>query len=142
MGTPIVCAMSQNPAQRSSFISKEEFEEMERQLLAVEEQYKDFPLAPTAPKTRKDVLDDIIGAHVLMGGKIALAQWGLENKDLFYTKVLPRALPSATQEVHHSGEINIKHVLPRTTLDNDLDIDEGEFTDAKTSVQKKLEPPP
>jgi hypothetical protein len=40
--------------------------------------------------------------------------------------MLTRALPAAAQDINVNGEVVIKHVLPKTALDDHSDI-EGEF---------------
>lgn len=56
-------------------------------------------------------------AFELIGGVPRLAHWGDQNPGEFF-KLFARMLPSAMQQqLEHSGEIIVKHVLPRGPLD-------------------------
>lgn len=56
-------------------------------------------------------------AFELIGGVMRLAHWAHEHPSDFY-KLYARMLPSsAQQQIEHSGEILIRHAIPRTELD-------------------------
>lgn len=74
-------------------------------------------LRDEADFTRKDVVTGFQRAYKMMGGELGLANWGMHNKTAFY-KLYAKLLPSqASSALGESNELVIKHVLPRTALD-------------------------
>jgi len=68
---------------------------------------------------RKKVVNAFQDAFELIGGVPRLAHWADQSPSAFY-KLYARLLPTtAQQQLEHSGEIIIKHVLPRGPLDTD-----------------------
>jgi len=66
---------------------------------------------------RKRVVNAFQDAFELIGGVPRLAHWADQSPSAFY-KLYARLLPStAQQQLEHSGEIIVKHVLPRGPLD-------------------------
>ncbi len=66
---------------------------------------------------RKRVVNAFQDAFELIGGVPRLAHWADQSPSAFY-KLYARLLPTtAQQQLEHSGEIIIKHVLPRGPLD-------------------------
>lgn len=121
------------------FIPADEIKEIEAQ--EVERVYEDeVPYSPTAERlrplgglassgngvsrvsvprdvSRKAIVQAFQDAFELIGGVPRLAHWADEHPSDFY-KLYARLLPTtAQQQLEHSGEIRIKHVLPRGPLD-------------------------
>ena len=68
---------------------------------------------------RKRVVNAFQDAFELIGGVPRLAHWADQSPSAFY-KLYARLLPTtAQQQLEHSGEIIIKHVLPRGPLDSE-----------------------
>jgi len=66
---------------------------------------------------RKRVVNAFQDAFELIGGVPRLAHWADQSPSAFY-KLYARLLPTtAQQQLEHSGEIIVKHVLPRGPLD-------------------------
>jgi hypothetical protein len=66
---------------------------------------------------RAKVVNAFHEAFELIGGVPRLAHWADQSPSAFY-KLYARLLPTqANQQLEHSGEIKIKHVLPRGPLD-------------------------
>ncbi len=67
---------------------------------------------------RKRVVNAFQDAFELIGGVPRLAHWADQSPSAFY-KLYARLLPTtAQQQLEHSGEIIVKHVLPRGPLDS------------------------
>lgn len=70
---------------------------------------------------RQRVVNAFQDAFELIGGVPRLAHWADQSPSAFY-KLYARLLPTtAQQQLEHSGEILVKHVLPRGPLDGDDD---------------------
>jgi hypothetical protein len=68
---------------------------------------------------RKRVVNAFQDAFELIGGVPRLAHWADQSPSAFY-KLYARLLPTtAQQQLEHSGEIIVKHVLPRGPLDTE-----------------------
>lgn len=66
---------------------------------------------------RQKVVNAFQDAFELIGGVPRLAHWADQSPSAFY-KLYARLLPTtAQQQLEHSGEIVVKHVLPRGPLD-------------------------
>ena len=66
---------------------------------------------------RKRVVNAFQDAFELIGGVPRLAHWADQSPSAFY-KLYARLLPTtAQQQLEHSGEMIVKHVLPRGPLD-------------------------
>lgn len=66
---------------------------------------------------RAKVVNAFHEAFELIGGVPRLAHWADQSPSAFY-KLYARLLPTqANQQLEHSGEIRIKHVLPKGPLD-------------------------
>lgn len=66
---------------------------------------------------RQQVVNAFLDAFQLIGGTPRLALWGHENPTEFYklwSKLAPRQVE---QETKHDGGLTIKHILPRSRLD-------------------------
>jgi hypothetical protein len=73
----------------------------------------------SVPRTldRNYIKNGFMDAFELVGGVPRLAHWADQNYGEFI-KLYSRMLPSAMQQqLEHSGEIIVKHVLPRGPLD-------------------------
>ena len=67
--------------------------------------------------TRKDVVVAFTNAFELIGGTPRLALWAHQNEGDFF-KLYSRLLPSqASTALGESNELIIKHVLPKSSLD-------------------------
>ena len=67
--------------------------------------------------TRKRVVNAFLDAFHLIGGTPRLALWADENPTEFY-RIYAKLLPKQTEaEVTTSGDMTIRHVLPRGPLD-------------------------
>ena len=67
---------------------------------------------------RQRVVNAFQDAFELIGGVPRLAHWADDHPSAFF-KLYARLLPTtAQQQLEHSGEIVVKHVLPRGPLDN------------------------
>ena len=67
---------------------------------------------------RQKVVNAFQDAFELIGGVPRLAHWADQSPSAFY-KLYARLLPTtAQQQLEHSGEIIVKHVLPRGKLDD------------------------
>lgn len=67
---------------------------------------------------RQQVVNAFLDAFQLIGGTPRLALWGHENPTEFYklwSKLAPRQVE---QETRHDGDLTIRHVLPRSRLDD------------------------
>lgn len=68
---------------------------------------------------RERVVNAFHEAFELIGGVPRLAHWADQSPSAFY-KLYARLLPTqANQQLEHSGEIRVRHVLPRGPLDED-----------------------
>lgn len=68
---------------------------------------------------RKQVVNAFMDAFEMIGGVPRLSHWADQHPSAFY-KLYARLLPTTAQtQLEHSGEILIKHVLPRGPLDGD-----------------------
>lgn len=66
---------------------------------------------------RERVVHAFQEAFELIGGVPRLAHWADQSPSAFY-KLYARLLPTqANQQLEHSGEIRVRHVLPRGPLD-------------------------
>lgn len=66
---------------------------------------------------RERVVHAFQEAFELIGGVPRLAHWADQSPSSFY-KLYARLLPTqANQQLEHSGEIRVRHVLPRGPLD-------------------------
>lgn len=69
--------------------------------------------------SRKAVVNAFTDAFEMIGGVPRLAHWADQHPSAFY-KLYARLLPTtAQQQLEHSGEITIKHVLPPSPLDSE-----------------------
>jgi len=69
--------------------------------------------------SRKAVVNAFTDAFELIGGVPRLAHWADQHPSAFY-KLYARLLPTtAQQQLEHSGEIKVLHVLPRGPLDEE-----------------------
>lgn len=67
---------------------------------------------------RKKVVNAFQDAFELIGGVPRLAHWADQSPSAFY-KLYARLLPTtAQQQLEHSGEVIVKHILPRGPLDD------------------------
>jgi len=67
---------------------------------------------------RQRVVNAFQDAFELIGGVPRLAHWADDHPSAFF-KLYARLLPTtAQQQLEHSGEVIVKHVLPRGPLDN------------------------
>lgn len=68
---------------------------------------------------RAKVVNAFQEAFELIGGVPRLAHWADQSPSSFY-KLYARLLPTqANQQLEHSGEIRVRHVLPKGPLDED-----------------------
>lgn len=68
---------------------------------------------------REKVVHAFQEAFELIGGVPRLAHWADQSPSAFY-KLYARLLPTqANQQLEHSGEIRVRHVLPRGPLDEE-----------------------
>jgi hypothetical protein len=68
---------------------------------------------------RKKVVNAFHEAFELIGGVPRLAHWADQSPSAFY-KLYARLLPTqANQQLEHSGEIRVRHILPRGPLDEE-----------------------
>lgn len=68
---------------------------------------------------RAKVVNAFHEAFELIGGVPRLAHWADQSPSAFY-KLYARLLPTqANQQLEHSGEIRVRHILPRGPLDVD-----------------------
>lgn len=100
------------------FITREEFEDLERQAQGIA---NDYPKAPNRVVRRefdrKRVAEAFEDAFELIGGVSRLAIWANENPTEFF-KLYGRMLPTGTSvDLNAKGEITFKHVLPPSKLD-------------------------
>ena len=66
---------------------------------------------------RKQVVNAFVDAFEMIGGVPRLSHWADQHPSAFY-KLYARLLPTTAQtQLEHSGEILIKHVIPRGPLD-------------------------
>jgi len=73
----------------------------------------------SADLSRKEVIHAFTDAFELIGGVPRLALWGHDNPTEFF-KLYARLLPSqASSALGETTEMTIKHVLPRTALDQE-----------------------
>lgn len=93
-------------------------EEWESKLSALAARTAQLPTLPkSGPVSRQMVVEAFTGAFDLIGGVPRLAIWADSHPTDFY-KLYARLLPTAAQtQLEHSGEITIRHVLPRGPLD-------------------------
>lgn len=116
----------------AEFIPAEEFEEIEEeekiQTLEVPDWEATLTRLSDKPGThltiprnkefsRKQVVESFQMAFDLIGGVPRLALWAHQNETEFY-KLYSRLLPSqASSALGETNEMIVKHVLPRTALD-------------------------
>lgn len=68
---------------------------------------------------RAKVVNAFHEAFELIGGVPRLAHWADQSPSAFY-KLYARLLPTqANQQLEHSGEIRVRHILPRGPLDEE-----------------------
>lgn len=68
---------------------------------------------------REKVVHAFQEAFELIGGVPRLAHWADQSPSAFF-KLYARLLPTqANQQLEHSGEIRVRHVLPKGPLDED-----------------------
>lgn len=68
---------------------------------------------------REKVVHAFQEAFELIGGVPRLAHWADQSPSAFY-KLYARLLPTqANQQLEHSGEIRVRHILPRGPLDEE-----------------------
>jgi hypothetical protein len=68
---------------------------------------------------RERVVHAFQEAFELIGGVPRLAHWADQSPSAFY-KLYARLLPTqANQQLEHSGEIRVRHILPRGPLDEE-----------------------
>lgn len=114
-------------AQIVEFVPREVYEkQMEETLNALSAKHGSIrvPNPNSNPVSRKRVVQAFMDAFELIGGVPRLAVWANENPDNFYG-LYARLLPSSTsQALGEANEMIVRHVLPRTELDQlppDLD---------------------
>lgn len=79
--------------------------------------FQELILKDSKDFTRKDVVQAFQQAFELIGGPIGLAAWASQNRSQFY-KLYAKLLPSqASSALGETTEVVVKHVLPRTELD-------------------------
>jgi len=75
---------------------------------------------------RARVVNAFQDAFELIGGVPRLAHWADQSPSSFY-KLYARLLPTqANAQLEHSGEIRVRHVLPRGPLDESVGHDHAE----------------
>jgi hypothetical protein len=68
---------------------------------------------------REKVVNAFHEAFELIGGVPRLAHWADQSPSAFY-KLYARLLPTqANNQLEHSGEIRVRHILPRGPLDEE-----------------------
>ncbi len=66
---------------------------------------------------RKQVVNAFMDAFEMIGGVPRLSHWADQHPSAFY-KLYARLLPTTAQsQIEHSGELLIRHVIPRGPLD-------------------------
>jgi hypothetical protein len=99
------------------FIPRAEWEEKLSALAKSGNGTSHLPVPRSKAPSRQDVVNAFFSAFEIIGGVQRLAVWGNDNPSDFF-KLYARLLPTAAQtQMEHSGEITIKHVLPRGPLD-------------------------
>ena len=102
------------------FVPREVYEkQMEETLQALSSKHGSIrvPNPNDNPVSRKRVVQAFMDAFELIGGVPRLAVWANENPDNFYS-LYARLLPSSTsQALGEANEMIVRHVLPRTELD-------------------------
>lgn len=99
------------------FMTREEFEEIERQSGAIASAYPKAPSKLSREFDRKRVAEAFENAFELIGGVSRLAIWADANPTEFF-KLYGRMLPTGTSvDLNAKGEITFKHVLPPSKLD-------------------------
>ena len=107
--------MSEDEKEVVEFIPAEEFD---ARMNATSEAYEDgkVTVIPRAV-SRKEVAQNFAEAFQQIGGVMRLTQWADQNESEFF-RLYSRLLPSqASSALGETNEITIRHVLPRSTLD-------------------------
>lgn len=112
--------MSENLPNLVRFMTREEFDEIQRQAGEISQSYPERPVRLTKKEfDRRRVAEVFEDAFELIGGVSRLAVWAHENPTEFF-KLYGRMLPTGTSvDLNQKGEITFKHVLPPTKLDKE-----------------------
>lgn len=110
--------MNENLPNIVRFMTREEFDEIQRQAGNIASAYPDRPQRLIKKEfDRRRVAEAFEDAFELIGGVSRLAVWAHENPTEFF-KLYGRMLPTGTSvDLNAKGEIIFKHVLPPSKLD-------------------------
>lgn len=109
--------MSESNVVPIQFISAEEWEERMQALATTAENTGRITVPRATNMSRKEVAETFLQAFQMIGGVPRLAMWANEHETEFF-KLFAKLLPSQSLlDIQGSGELVIKHVVPRSPLD-------------------------
>jgi len=114
--------MTKSQTPTIAFLTEEEYDaqmaEMDETFHALAESNKNMAIpVKGTPLTRKRVVQGFMDCFEMIGGVPRLALWANENPGEYY-KLYSKLLPSqAADDLDTAKEMTIRHVIPRSKLD-------------------------